>query len=72
MKKIIHLLTLSIILSIITLPSVTDMGIRDAIFTLEELGLKVTANGKGYVKQQIPSPGTPYNRGDEVIIILEN
>lgn len=57
---------------IITLPSVTDMGIRDAIFTLEELGLKVTANGKGYVKQQIPAAGSPYNVGDEVIIILEN
>lgn len=57
---------------IITLPSVIGMGIRDAIYTLEDLGVKVTAQGRGYVKQQIPSPGTPYNKGDEVIIILEN
>ncbi len=46
------------------MPDVTGMGIKDAVFLLEENGMKVMVNGKGSViKQSIPagilySPGT--------------
>ncbi|MCF8225708.1 MAG: transpeptidase family protein [Bacteroidales bacterium] len=40
------------------LPDVKDMGAKDAVFLLENLGLEVHLNGRGTVRAQVPLPGT--------------
>jgi cell division protein FtsI (penicillin-binding protein 3) len=51
------------------MPDVTGMGLKDAVFLLEENGLKVMANGKGsVVKQSIP-PGIMYSPG--IVVTLD-
>lgn len=41
------------------MPDVTGMGIRDALYILENSGWKVSFSGFGNVVEQTPSPGTP-------------
>lgn len=51
-------------------PNVTGMGLRDALYVLENQGLHVRVQGKGWVvKQSIPS-GTPVKRGASIELIL--
>jgi len=52
-----------------TIPSVVGMGLKDALFVLENLGLQVTAQGVGKVALQSVRPGTPA-RGQGVRITL--
>lgn len=52
------------------LPDVTGMGIRDAVFRLEQLGLKVHVNGRGKVTKMSPAAGSLYNRGQTVRLTL--
>jgi cell division protein FtsI (penicillin-binding protein 3) len=54
------------------IPDVTGMGLRDAIFLLENKGLKVSYSGVGSVIKQIPEQGTPYNPGQKIILKLVN
>lgn len=42
-----------------TVPNTIGMNLRDAIYFLENKGLRVQATGRGVVKNQIPAPGTP-------------
>lgn len=42
-----------------TIPNVLGMSLRDALFALENRGIKVRAQGKGRVVQQSLAPGTP-------------
>ncbi len=42
-------------------PNVVGMGLRDAIFILENIGLKVKINGSGKVRDQSLAPGTKLN-----------
>ncbi len=51
-------------------PNVMEMGLRDAIFILENKGFKVKINGWGKVKKQSLKPGTNYNPGDKIDITL--
>ncbi len=51
------------------LPDVKGMGARDAIFLLESLGCIVKISGKGTVKYQSVTAGTPLKKG--MIINLE-
>ena len=52
------------------LPDVTGMGLRDAVYLLENKGLKIAVQGKGKViSQSIPS-GTIYNKGQKITIFL--
>lgn len=51
-------------------PNVKGMGARDAIYVLENLGLKVTVSGRGFVKQQSLSPGTKVRKGNHITIKL--
>jgi cell division protein FtsI (penicillin-binding protein 3) len=53
-----------------TMPNVTGMGIKDAVFLLEQLGLKVIVNGKGTVIRQSIEPGRNYRKGSNVVIDL--
>ncbi len=52
-------------------PDVIDMGARDAVYLLEEVGLKVLLTGRGKVVSQSLKPGTIYNKGQSVTLILE-
>ncbi len=50
-------------------PNVVMMGAKDAVFLLENSGLKVLVKGRGSVRSQSIQPGTKINEGD--IIELE-
>ena len=54
------------------MPKVIGYGLRDAVFRLENLGLKVKAKGVGKVTMQSIVPGTKIARNQEVIIWLGN
>jgi len=41
------------------IPDVRGMGLRDALYLLENAGLQVKYNGIGTVKSQSIAPGTP-------------
>lgn len=52
------------------IPSVTGMGLRDALYLLENLGLKVRFSGYGRVREQTIPPGTTA-RGQTISLRLE-
>jgi cell division protein FtsI (penicillin-binding protein 3) len=47
-------------------PDVKDMGAKDALFLLENMGLQVEIDGRGTVRGQSPVPGTLLRAGDKV------
>ena len=47
-------------------PDVRGMSLRDAIYLLENSGLRVRYNGKGRVRRQSPEHGARYNEGTVV------
>jgi cell division protein FtsI (penicillin-binding protein 3) len=51
-------------------PDVTGMGLRDAVYMLEQSGLQVTVRGKGKVNGQSLPPGTKINKGQSIILQL--
>ena len=53
------------------MPDVTGMGLKDALFLLEERGLKVTFTGRGAVRSQSIRPGTTVQRGWNVTLVLK-
>ena len=52
------------------IPNIVGMGLRDALHSLEKLGLKVKYSGKGKVKTQSPLPGAIFKKGNTVTIEL--
>lgn len=52
------------------IPDVTGMGSRDAIYILEQLGVKVSIVGRGIVKEQSLLPGTVFNNSTNITLIL--
>jgi cell division protein FtsI (penicillin-binding protein 3) len=51
-------------------PDVTGMGLKDALYLLESMGMKVTVSGKGNVRRQSVSPGEKLRKGMPVVIEL--
>ena len=51
-------------------PRVVGMGAMDALFLLENAGLKVNMVGSGVVRQQSILPGTRATEGREIVIRL--
>jgi len=51
-------------------PDVNGMGLRDAIYVLENAGLKVITIGRGKVTTQSISPGSAFNKGQKITIQL--
>jgi cell division protein FtsI (penicillin-binding protein 3) len=51
-------------------PNVLGMGLRDALFLLEERGIRVTVRGNGMVKRQSLNPGDPFRPGTTILIEL--
>ncbi len=54
-----------------SMPDVAGMGLKDAIFLLEQQGLNVLVNGKGMVVRQSIPAGTWVTRGTPVVIDLQ-
>jgi len=53
------------------LPDLTGMGAKDAVFILENMGLRVQVFGRGKVFSQTIKPGTFVKKGNPVIINLQ-
>jgi cell division protein FtsI (penicillin-binding protein 3) len=53
------------------LPDVRGMGIRDALYLLENAGLIVRVSGAGLVKSQSLTPGTRISRGMQIELKLD-
>lgn len=49
-------------------PNVVDMGLRDALYLLENAGLKVIVKGHGKVTSQTISPGTVVRLGATIVL----
>ena len=54
----------------LTMPDVRGYGLRDAIYRLERMGLKVRTTGHGRVVRQNVNPGQAVKRNQQVEIIL--
>ncbi len=52
------------------MPDITGMGLKDALFMLEEMGFRVSFSGEGAVVYQSIEAGAPYDKGDEINIVL--
>jgi cell division protein FtsI (penicillin-binding protein 3) len=53
-----------------TVPDVTGMTLRDALYLLEKHGLRVEYSGAGRVKDQSLRPGARFKKGNQIRIIL--
>jgi len=53
-----------------TVPDVTGMALKDAVYLLEQKGLRVQINGRGTIQGQSIAPGTPATKGQTIIIQL--
>ncbi len=51
-------------------PNVVGMGLKDAVYLLENMGLKVTATGRGRVMNQSLSAGTNFNKNQNIALLL--
>ncbi len=51
-------------------PSVIGMGLKDAIYMLENVGMNVKFEGKGMVRKQSIRPGVRIRKGDEIFLEL--
>ena len=53
-----------------TIPDVTGMGIKDALYLLENEGYTVTFSGAGHVASQNPAAGSPAGKGSRITLTL--
>jgi cell division protein FtsI (penicillin-binding protein 3) len=51
-------------------PNVIGMGLKDAVYLLENMGLKVVATGRGRVMNQSLAAGTNFNKQQNITLIL--
>lgn len=51
-------------------PNVVGMGLKDAVYLLENMGLKVTATGRGRVVNQSLAAGTNFTNNQTIALIL--
>ena len=52
------------------MPNVKGMGLKDALYLLENSGIKVVVKGRGKIVSQSIPPGTPLTRGFTVLVEL--
>ncbi len=52
------------------IPNVVGMGLKDAVYLLENMGLKVSATGRGRVMDQSLTAGTNFNKKQNITLIL--
>ena len=46
------------------------MGLKDALYLLENAGIRVYYEGTGVVKSQSVNPGTPFSQASTIKLIL--
>ena len=51
-------------------PDVKGMGLKDAVYLLENKGLQAMVSGKGRVVNQSLAAGTPFKKGQKIILML--
>ena len=51
-------------------PDVTGMGLKDAVYLLENKGLIVEVQGRGKVQNQSLAAGTGFNKGQKISLLL--
>jgi cell division protein FtsI (penicillin-binding protein 3) len=49
-------------------PNVVDMGLKDAVYLLESMGLKVVTDGRGTVRSQSQMPGSNIRQGSVIML----
>lgn len=54
-----------------TMPNVRGMGAKDAVYLLEQVGLRVRLSGVGHVTSQSITPGSHFRRGQTVALHLK-
>ena len=52
-------------------PDLKGFGLKDALYTLESIGLNCQYSGVGHVSAQSPAPGSKYEKGQTVKITLK-
>ncbi len=52
-------------------PDLKGFGLKDALYTLESMGLNCQYSGVGHVSAQSPAPGSKYEKGQTVKITLK-
>ena len=52
-------------------PDVTGMGLKDAIYALENNGYRCKYEGIGHVVRQSHKPGQKYSKGEIIRLVLE-
>lgn len=52
-------------------PDVTGMGLKDAVFLLENQGFKTEVSGRGRVVNQSVPAGMRFNKGQKIILMLK-
>jgi cell division protein FtsI (penicillin-binding protein 3) len=52
------------------MPNVRGMGLKDAVYLLENMGVKISAKGKGKIIAQSVAPGTVLAKGITVMLEL--
>ena len=52
-------------------PDVEGMGIKDAVYLLENEGYKVVFHGSGRVSSQTPAAGDPLEKGKQITLTLK-
>jgi len=52
------------------MPNVRGMGLKDALYLLENTGVKVVVKGRGKIINQSIPPGTPLTKGFTVLVEL--
>ena len=55
----------------IPVPDVREMGLKDAIYAIENNGYKCSYEGIGHVVSQIPQAGECHTKGETIKIVLE-
>jgi len=52
------------------MPNVIGMGVKDAVYILENMGLNVEIRGRGSIQEQSIDPGTAIKKGEKVILTM--
>jgi len=52
------------------IPNVIGMGLKDAVYLLENKGLKIAVNGKGRIVSQSLPAGVAFNKGNRITLML--
>jgi cell division protein FtsI (penicillin-binding protein 3) len=56
--------------SVNKVPDVTGLGLKDAVYLLENIGLKVEAKGRGKVIYQSIAQNTDFHKGESINLQL--